>query len=608
VDNRRLIFAVLLSWAVVLAWTFFFGPQQPPVQPAPTDEAPVSRSLEDPDGERGPSGRGDGESFAEDGSAGEGGAQNGEAEAAAAEPVVASSERVERFENDRFLVEVSNRGGQILSFRLKDHDEADGSPLELVRDREVGPYPFALVDGDARSLPINEALFVSERLEVEPGRTTLEMRYRGPLGEATKRFGFNGDGLFDFSVSYRGEEAWGVFFGPGVANPSELEIGQQQFWRGGVFKAGDELERLDSRKQGELEAVSGTGARWAALDDRYFLTAVVPSSGVDEMLFEPVLLGGESGRVESLRVVENEDDLSDEEEKQARALALVVMADDDRIEGESYWGAKVYSQLAALPYGLEESVDYGWFSFLARPLQVALNYIYANVVANYGWAIVLMTILIKLLLLPLTHQSMVSSQKMQRLNPKIQAIRAKYRNKLKDRQGRPNMEAQREMQNEIMGLYKSEKVNPAAGCLPVLLQIPVFFAFYQLLGAAIELRHAPWIGWIQDLSLMDPYYVLPIVMFATQFIQQLRMPMGTDPMQRRLFLLMPFIFLFVFLKFPAGLVLYWLTNNVFSILQQEAYKVWRAKREDADGAEGAAEPSGTKTKKSGKGKKRSAKV
>ncbi|MDY7095627.1 MAG: membrane protein insertase YidC [Acidobacteriota bacterium] len=606
-DNRRLIFAVLLSWAVVLAWTFFFGPQQPPVQPASTEEPSVSRSLDQDGGEEAAVPPAQEDSFGEE--------RSGSVEVSSetdggmsAAPVMASAERVEHFENDRFLVEVSNRGGQILSFRLKDHDEADGSPLELVRDREAGPYPFALVDDEARSLPINDALFVVERYEPEPGKTTLELRYRGPEGEATKRFAFNGDGLFDFSVSYRGEPTWGVFFGPGVANPSELEISQQQFWRGGVFKAGEELERLDSRKQGELEAVSGSGARWAALDDRYFLTAVVPSSGVDEMLFEPVLLGGEGARVESLRVVENEDDLSEEEEKQARALALLVMADDHRIEGESYWGAKVYSQLAALPYGLEESVDYGWFSFLARPLQVALNYIHSNVVANYGWAIVLMTILIKLLLLPLTHQSMVSSQKMQRLNPKIQAIRAKYRNKLKDRQGRPNMEAQREMQNEIMGLYKSEKVNPAAGCLPVLLQIPVFFAFYQLLGAAIELRHAPWIGWIQDLSLMDPYYVLPIVMFATQFIQQLRMPMGTDPMQRRLFLLMPFIFLFVFLKFPAGLVLYWLTNNVFSILQQEAYKVWRAKREEADGAEGEAEPAGTKTKKSGKGKKRSAKV
>jgi YidC/Oxa1 family membrane protein insertase len=198
---------------------------------------------------------------------------------------------------------------------------------------------------------------------------------------------------------------------------------------------------------------------------------------------------------------------------------------------------------------------------LALPLLRALRWLHDNVVANYGWAIILLTIGIRIVLFPLMHKSTVSMQKMQELNPKIQAIRSKYRGKLKDKQGRPNSEAQRKMNEEVMALYKSEGVNPAGGCLPLLLQMPVLFAFYRLLSAAIELRQAPWLGWVQDLSAPDPFYILPIVMGASQFLQQKLTPSAADPMQRRIFALMPIFFTILFLGFPSGLVLYWLTNN-----------------------------------------------
>lgn len=158
-------------------------------------------------------------------------------------------------------------------------------------------------------------------------------------------------------------------------------------------------------------------------------------------------------------------------------------------------------------------------------------------------------------------------RKMQGLNPQVQAIRQKYRAKLKDKKGRPNAEAQRKMNEEIMGLYKKEGVNPAGGCLPILLQMPVLFAFYSLLSAAVELRGAPWMLWIQDLSAPDPFYVLPIVMGASQYVQQKLMPAGGDPMQRRIMMLMPAFFTILFLKFASGLVLYWLTSNVLTIFQ-----------------------------------------
>jgi YidC/Oxa1 family membrane protein insertase len=208
---------------------------------------------------------------------------------------------------------------------------------------------------------------------------------------------------------------------------------------------------------------------------------------------------------------------------------------------------------------------------MARWLLVGLRWLHDHIVPNFGWAIVLMTVLIRLALLPLTHASMKSMKKMQELNPKMQGIRDKYRTKLKDKQGRPNIEMQQKQNQEIMALYKEHGVNPAGGCLPMLLQLPILFAFYSLLSTAIELRGAPWTLWIKDLSVHDPYYVLPILMGATQFLQVKLAPQAGDPMQRRLFLLMPIVFTFLFLPSPSGLVLYWLTNNVLTILQQWVY-------------------------------------
>jgi YidC/Oxa1 family membrane protein insertase len=269
------------------------------------------------------------------------------------------------------------------------------------------------------------------------------------------------------------------------------------------------------------------------------------------------------------------DTLTEEQEEMTRELALVLRPQGDTLSLTSYWGSKEYERLAQLPYDLEKTIDFGFFGVLARPLLFALHWIYDHIVANYGWAIILLTIVIKILLLPLTHKSTVSMRKMQELNPKVQKIRDKYRTKLRDKQGRPNLEMQRQMNEEVMGVYKENGVNPAGGCLPILLQMPILFAFYRLLSAAAELRGAPWMLWIQDLAVHDPYYVLPIVMGATQFLQVRMAPQAGDPMQRRIFQLMPIFMTFLFLGVPSGLVLYWLTNNVLTIVQQWVYnRVW----------------------------------
>ncbi|MCH9650844.1 MAG: membrane protein insertase YidC [Deltaproteobacteria bacterium] len=582
-DNRRLLLAVVLSWIVVIAWNHYFGPKPPPpgTRPAVEEMAPGESSASNRETSKAEAhGVGVANGLVEKGPGSVDEASE-EREDVPETIVQATEESLVVVENERFLASFSNRGAQLVSFRLKDHLDGEGEPVEMVRARTGVQFPFSLVGGGHEGLALNDALFAAREQTANGGGEELHFEYSGPLGQATKSFFFSGSGVFRFEVEVEDERDWSVFLGPGASNPTAEQLKQPQFWRGGVYSAGGDREKVDARKAKEDERISTRGLSWAALDDLYFLAAVMPGEGAEEVIFRPFLVAGPDSEAAELEVLPQAEDLTAEQKDQPRAIGLLVRSRGDRIEGESYWGAKVYKELAALPLGLEQTVDFGWFSFLARPLQVALNWTYQNVVPNYGWAIVLMTLLIKLLMLPLTHHSMVSSQKMQELNPKVQAIRSRFRSKLKDRQGKPNMDAQRKMQDEIMGVYKSEGVNPASGCIPVVFQIPVFFAFYRLLGAAIELRHAPWIGWIQDLSTLDPFYVLPIVMFITQFIQQLRMPMGADPMQRRLFLMMPFIFLFVFLKFPSGLVLYWLTNNVFGIFQQEAYKVWKRKRAEA---------------------------
>jgi len=179
-----------------------------------------------------------------------------------------------------------------------------------------------------------------------------------------------------------------------------------------------------------------------------------------------------------------------------------------------------------------------------------------NLIHNYGVAIILLTIVIKLILYPLTHKSFKSMKEMQKIQPKITALREKYKDN-------------KEMLNkEIMTLYRTQKVNPLGGCLPMLLQIPVFFALYKVLLDSIELRHAPFIFWIQDLSAKDPYYITPILMGASMFIQQKMTPQVGDPTQAKLMLMLPIVFTFMFLNFPSGLVIYWLVNNLLSIAQQ----------------------------------------
>ncbi|MBT5983025.1 MAG: membrane protein insertase YidC, partial [Campylobacteraceae bacterium] len=249
------------------------------------------------------------------------------------------------------------------------------------------------------------------------------------------------------------------------------------------------------------------------------------------------------------------------------SLAISLMPDNDNspqvfihakdsIDLSGYVGPKNYRDLASLNKELTDAIEYGWFTFIAKPMFLLLQYIH-DYVGNWGWTIVLVTILIKLILYPLSYKGMVSMNKLKELSPRIKEIQEKYKND-KQKSGAKMME-----------FYKKEGVNPMGGCLPILLQIPVFFSIYRVLLNSIELKGAEWAFWITDLAEMDPYFVLPILMGITMYVQQLITPnQMQDELQKKLFQFLPVIFTFFFLWFPAGLTLYWFINNLFTIAQQ----------------------------------------
>ena len=574
-ESRRLFLAALLSLAVIILWSYLFPPKpvaKPPARPAAGVEETAPGATGSP---------------AAPGAAVSGappGAASGATSAGAAPRpawavgrVAAAAESTVVLESPAARAVFSNRGAQLVSLVLKNQKAADEGGLDLVRKRAGGPYPYGLVDRGLEDHPLNRALFRVETLaEPERGGQGVLFRYSGPEGVAEKRFRFDGRGLIESAITVQGPAGWRVAIGPGIRNLTAEDLENRFELRGAVYRAGGETEQLDAKADPEVKRLSGETVQWAGLEDTYFLAAAVPSEGVGRMVVQPMLIQGVGAQGRFAPSPSN-DEMTDEQKKLPRDFRLLIEPAGPSLSFLSYWGAKEYERLAALNLDLEETVRFGMFGILARPLLLGLHWIYDNVVANYGWAIVIMTALIRLLLLPLTHASMVSMKKMQELNPKVQDIRDRYKSKLKDKQGRPNLEMQRKMNDEVMALYRQAGVNPAGGCLPILLQMPILFAFYNLLTAAVELRGAPWMLWIQDLALKDPYYVLPIVMGLTQWLQVKMSPPAGDPMQRRIFELMPIFMTFLFLGFPSGLVLYWLTNNVLTIVQQRVYNQLRSR-------------------------------
>ena len=455
------------------------------------------------------------------------------------EPVIETGEVKARF---------TNRGAQLISYQLKSYLNKDGSLVELVkpRARNAPDFPFSIqssVPGEARRL--NNALYEVVKGQQE-GAQTLEFRYVGADGlRATKVFRFADPYLFHFDVDVNTAGTYRIGVGPGIRSIDETGTeGQAALLAGnGLVQVDGDLE-VESREKGDQLRIYDS-VQFVGIEDNYFMAALQPAEASNAVLRRVTLGTGKDARKE--------------------LVAGLSAAPGGSVSGSAFFGPKETKLLDK--YNLGEALQYGMFGSIARFLLEALVWI-NQYTRNYGFAIIVLTVLIKIVLYPLQHKSIVSMKKMQRLAPKMEVIKAKYK------KAKTDPEQRQKMNVEMMQLYQKEKINPMSGCIPIILQMPILWGFYNLLSRAIELRGAPWILWIKDLSDKDPTYVLPILMTATMFIQTWITPTTGDPAQRRIFLIMPLIFGIMFKEFPSGLVLYWLVQNVLTITQQLIMNKW----------------------------------
>ena len=537
--QRRMLLAAVLSAVVMGAYMFLVPrPEAPPVpETAPASAAPAA----DTESERAGAPPTPAPSFAPPP---EGGA------------IEAGSERTVTVETETFSVEFTNRGAGVRSWKLKEYKDARGEPLDLVHRqgaaRHGNPFRLVLPGGDS-ILGADEALFsVNSGPPVRRAPETVVFEFAKDGLRIRKSFAFEAEGYLvrvETEVAEGGRPqrhliAWGGGFG------DTAQAGNSAFSQVFYHDAG-EIERV-AASDAEDEKVARSGYYlFAGLEDLFFAAAAIPEVGAD--------LSIEAGAVEIEPANGEAGDL------QTYAAAAFGGAPSNRLR--FYVGPKsrdALSSVDGLGRALPGIVDFGFFAFIAEPLFLMLRWVYGSVVANWGWSIVVVTIIINTVLFPLKYKSTKSMRKMQQLQPLVKQINSRYK-------GVSMRDPRKAKQNEeLQALYKKHKVNPMGGCLPILLQMPFFFAFYKLLTVAIEMRQAEWL-WVSDLSNPETLAirVLPLAMVATQFWSQALTPTPTaDAMQARMMKFMPLLFGFIFYQFQAGLVLYWLTSNCVGIGQQ----------------------------------------
>lgn len=442
----------------------------------------------------------------------------------------------------------TNIGGGLKGFELKKYKETlDGASKNVDIIKPISMPLYSLQTDLLNKGAVQFAMPEKNILLNAAGQTAdIVLSWESPEGiRIDKKYVFSSDTYniqLDVSVSNKSSQ--------NITSPLSLDL----FASSGAVKEEESSYhhgpigfvngKVDRKTAADKEEIAKGKVEWAGIEEKFFISTVIPKDKEDIIwssgaLFKDII---RSRLDANLNIAPN---------------ASVVK------KYTVYIGPKEYDVLKGLKVNLEEAIDFGWFTFLARPFLTALNFL-NSYIHNYGLTIILLTVIIKILFHPLTKQSLNSMKEMQKLQPQMAALREKYKD---------NKE---KMNKELMELYKRNKVNPVGGCLPMILQIPVFIALYNVLSASIEMRHAPFILWIHDLSAKDPYLVTPILMGATMLWQQKMTPSAMDPQQAKIMLIMPIIFTFMFLNFPAGLVLYWLINNILSIAQQ--YYIQKAAR------------------------------
>ncbi len=450
---------------------------------------------------------------------------------------------------DLYQAEIDTTGGDLRYLALNQHRAAEVKSGNFVlMDDAQKPMLYVaqtgLLGGD---LPNHKSVFTSAAASytLADGTTSQEVRlsWVGNGISVDKIYTFH-RGSYVIDVTYQINNGSAAVVTPSVYyqivhdNQSKQGSAMMPTFTGGAyFTEADKFTKINFADMAEESLSKSSKDGWIGLVEHYFASAWILANGVAREFYTKQL----SENIFALGVV-------------TPSTSLAAGAKTE-IRAKLFAGPQTHTDLAAAAPGLEYAVDYGWLTVVAKPLFWILSNIY-SLVHNWGVAIILLTVLIKAAFYPLSAASYKSMAQMRELAPRLQAMKEKFGD---DKQ---------KMQQAMMELYRTEKINPMGGCLPILVQIPVFIALYWVLLGSVELRHAPFFGWIQDLSAVDPWYVLPVLMGATMIIQTYLNPAPTDPLQAKIMKIMPVVFSVFFFFFPAGLVLYWLVNNILSIWQQ----------------------------------------
>jgi YidC/Oxa1 family membrane protein insertase len=464
--------------------------------------------------------------------------------------VADTAERDVRVETRDVIAVFTNKGARLKSWRLKHYLDQQKQPQELIEHLPSQPLPFTLRAGsDAVTKTLNDGLYtVSGAPTATAAASPVDLRfeYRDSAGiHAIKEFHLEPSSyIFAFHQTVTENDKAltpSIVWGPAIGDVTEISRGVKKA-EGILFQDG-KVVRLAPKDIAKQSAYDGE-FHYAGVDDNYFMVAALSPKPI-KVSFAPLSIPPPPGS------------------KETRDLTTFsVEPHEPDAPLKFFAGPKDFDVLSAIDRDLARAIDFGMFTVIVVPLLRSLKWV-NNYVGNYGWAIILLTFFINVILFPLRHKSVVSMRKMQEIQPEVKAIQERYKNlKATD-------PAKQKMNTEMMALYKERGVNPASGCVPMLLTMPFIFAFYALLSTAIELRGAPFIFWIHDLSAHDPYFVTPILMGISQIWQQRLAPAaGMDPIQQKMTMLMPVFFTFLFLWYPSGVALYWLINNVFAIGQQ----------------------------------------
>ncbi|WP_296251384.1 membrane protein insertase YidC [Pseudomonas sp. UBA4194] len=470
-------------------------------------------------------------------------------------PVVVSKDLI-WVKTDVLNFAIDPTGGDIVQLNLPEYPRRQDMPNipfqlfdnggELTYLAQSGLTGANGPDARASGRPVYAAAQKSYQLAEGQNQLVVDLTYTDNGVNYTKRFTVD-RGEYDLKVSYlvdnQSAQAWnGNMFAQlkrdNSSDPSSTTAtGTATYLGAALWTSGEPYKKVsmkDMDKGGLKESVQGG---WVAWLQHYFVTAWIPAPG------------------DSNNVMTRKDNQGNYIIGYTGPTLTAAPGAKVETTATLYAGPKVQDKLKELSPGLELTVDYGILWFIAQPIFWLLKHIHA-ILGNWGFSIICLTILIKLLFFPLSAASYKSMARMRAVAPKLAALKEQHGD---DRQ---------KMSQAMMELYKKEKINPLGGCLPILVQMPVFLSLYWVLLESVEMRQAPWLLWITDLSIKDPFFILPIIMGATMFIQQRLNPTPPDPMQAKVMKMMPIIFTFFFLWFPAGLVLYWVTNNTLSIAQQ----------------------------------------